>query len=99
MTTKIKNKMISPLAKHLGPAVVEQFKEAINKVDIATYEIEDLYSELEHSGKMEVCDDEASPTAWRDTCTIEDVMVQLQDCQRIMNDYYDLLQDIVVIKK
>ena len=92
MTTKIKNKMISPLAKHLGEDIVEQFKEAINKVDIATYEIEDLYSELDHSGKMEACDNEALPTARRDTCTVEDVMVQLQDCQRIMNDYYELLQ-------
>ena len=95
MTIKIKNKMISPLAKHLGPAMVEQFKEAINKVDIATYEVEDLYSELDHSGKMEACDDEASPTNYSNTCTIEDVMVQLQDCQRIMNDYFDLLQDVV----
>ena len=95
MTIKIKNKMISPLAKHLGPAMVEQFKEAINKVDIATYEIEDLYNELDHSGKMEACDDEASPTNYSNTCTIEDVMVQLQDCQRIMNDYFDLLQDVV----
>jgi len=95
MTTKIKNKMISPLAKHLGPAMVEQFKEAINKVDIATYEIEDLYSELDHSGKMEACDDEAYPTHYSNTCTIEDVMIQLQDCQRIMNDYYDLLQDVI----
>ena len=95
MTTNTKNKMISPLAKHLGPAMVEQFKEAINKVDIATYEIEDLYNELDHSGKMEACDDEASPTNYSNTCTIEDVMVQLQDCQRIMNDYYDLLQDVI----
>lgn len=95
MTTSTKNKMISPLAKHLGPAMVEQFKEAINKVDIATYEIEDLYNELDHSGKMEACDDEASPTNYSNTCTIEDVMVQLQDCQRIMNDYYDLLQDVI----
>ena len=95
MTIKIKNKMISPLAKHLGPAMVEQFKEAINKVDIATYEIEDLYNELDHSGKMEACDDEASPTNYSNTCTIEDVMVQLQDCQRIMNDYFDLLQDVI----
>ena len=95
MTTKIKNKMISPLAKHLGEDIVEQFKEAINKVDIATYEIEDLYSELDHSGKMEACDKEAFPTAWRDTCTVEDVMVQLQDCRKIMNDYYELLQDVI----
>ena len=95
MTTNTKNKMISPLAKHLGPAMVEQFKEAINKVDIATYEIEDLYNELDHSGKMEACDDEASPTNYSNTCTIEDVMVQLQDCQRIMNDYFDLLQDVI----
>ena len=95
MTTKIKNKMISPLAKHLGEDIVEKFKEAINKVDIATYEIEDLYNELEDSGKMEACDEEASPTNGSNTCTIEDVMVQLQDCQRIMNDYYDLLQDVI----
>ena len=95
MTTKIKNKMISPLAKHLGEDIVEKFKEAINKVDIATYEIEDLYNELEDSGKMEACDDEAFPTNWSNTCTVEDVMLQLQDCQRIMNDYYDLLQDVI----
>ena len=95
MTTKIKSKMISPLAKHLGEDIVEKFKEAINKVDIATYEIEDLYNELEDSGKIEACDDEASPTNWSNTCTVEDVMFQLQDCQRIMNDYYDLLQDVI----
>ena len=100
MTTKyvskaLKKQMtISPLAKYLGEDLVEQFREAINAVDEATYKIEDLYNDLEQNDKMERVDEEAFPSNWSNTCTVDDAMAELQDVQRIMNNFFDALEEV-----
>tara|TARA_E500000318_G_scaffold81934_1_gene77264 strand:+ start:232 stop:501 length:270 start_codon:yes stop_codon:yes gene_type:complete len=87
MTTTTKNKL-----KALLGSSFKDFETAINAIDEATYAMDEVMADLEHSEDLEKIEDMLGDTNGN-LDTLYDIQVNLQNAQHTMNTYHSILND------